>query len=385
MRGGRIEFGILGEPATLDPYGRLASDLTYALVGPVFPMPYRMLPDGTTAPDLADSLEVSGDSARLTLAKRRWSSGKMISAQDVVASIERARAPSGFAAIRAAHAVGPRVVQMRGEFEDWEITLSQGSFVLPRGRLMRGSISGGPFRFSRYVRGRSISYAPNPLADEAPHLDSLKVNFVAGTDLLIRLVQTGELDAASIPSTVNLSDRLNELGIAFDSGTGSERIVLAFDSGRVSLDSARATVAEIDRDRLVESFVRDEGSPLGSLPKSNSDALPGDLSIAAPEGDELLGLIQRALQLDLRAAIPTVELITAPVSTVYGPWLRGGPPDSLLLRVAGPAAGNDGYSFPLATVATFVAWRDEVHGIVVNPSLEGPLWNAAQWWKEPSI
>jgi hypothetical protein len=46
---------------------------------------------------------------------------------------------------------------------------------------------------------------------------------------------------------------------------------------------------------------------------------------------------------------------------------------------------DGGYVFPLASVATFMAWREKVHGIAVNPSPEGPLWNARDWWIEPSI
>lgn len=388
--GGTLEIGIVGEPATLDPYGAEASDLTYALVRPVFPMPYRRLPDGTIEPELAESLEVTSRGARLTIQKRTWSNGEPITARDVVASIRRATSPSGFAGIRSARADGSRVVEMRGRGDRWEERLSTAAYVLPRGRLIGGNVSGGPFKFSGYKRGRSLAYEANPDAPEPPLLDGLTVSFVQGTDLSIRLLADGDLDVASLPSTVNLGDRLVELGLDHASAIGSERVVLSFDPDRVPLRAARAIVAEVDKRNLVESFVRDEGASLGTRLPRDPDGLPAALAVAAPEGDELLSLMQRAMQVDMRQTLSAFEVITAPASTLYGTWQNGGPADALLMRAMGEppwrGVGIDrGYVFPLASVATFMAWREKVHGIAVNPSLEGPLWNARDWWIEPSI
>lgn len=381
--GGSLEIGVLGEPETLDPYAPEASDLTYALVRPVFPMPYQMRPDGSVGPELASSLDVRGRTARLTLDRREWSNGKPITARDVVASIERATPPSGFAAIESARARGPRVVEMRADLSDWEKTLARGAFVLPRGRLIGGNVSGSSFKFATYDRGRSLTYEPNDAAVEPPLLDELKVTFVQSTDLLVRLLDEGELDVAAVPMSVNLDDRLDELGISYEDPVGSERVVLSFHPDRVPSTSARALVDKIDARNLVESFVRDDGELLAP-PGATGEAAPQELSIAAPEGDELLTLLQRALQLDLQRSGITVELITAPVSTIYGSWSLDPSADVLLLRSLTDDE-TDGFRWPLASVATTVAWRDGVHGISVNPSLEGPLWNARDWWIEPSI
>jgi hypothetical protein len=388
--GGTLEIGIVGEPATLDPYGAEASDLTYALVRPVFPMPFRSRPDGTFEPDLAESLEVTSRGARLTIAERIWSNGESITASDVVASIRRATPPSGFASIRSARVQGARTVVLQGASDGWEERLATAAYVLPRGRLIGGNVSGGPFRFSGYKRGRSLSYEANPDAPEPPLLDGLTVSFVQGTELLMRLLADGDLDVAALPSTVNLGERLDELGLEHASEIGAERVVMSFDPDRVTLRAARAVVAEVDKVNLVESFVRDEGRALGTRPPRDPDGLPPAVSVAAPEGDELLTLMQRAMQVDLRSALSSFEVITAPVSTLYGEWQNGGPADALLMRAVGepPWRGvetDGGYVFPLASVATFMGWREEVHGIAVNPSPEGPLWNARDWWIEPSI
>ncbi|MCA1695000.1 MAG: hypothetical protein LC749_09820, partial [Actinobacteria bacterium] len=79
----------------------------------------------------------------------------------------------------------------------------------------------------------------------------------------------------------------------------------------------------------------------------------------------------------------------APVSTVYGTWGTHAPADVLLLRrFSSPRGSSENatrFDYALASVDTFMVWREEVHGITVNPSLEGPLWNARDWWLEPSI
>ncbi len=390
-RGGTVEIGVVGEPATLDPYGLHASDLTFALVRPVFPMPYRLLPDGSTQPDLAANLEVSGRRAELTLRPTEWSDGRPVTARDVVASIERARPPSGFAAIDDARVIGPRAVEMTGAIDDWAAALASGAYVLPHGKLAAGRISGGPFRFGRYGQGRRITYEPNEEWDgPAPLLDQVVVSFVQGTQLLIRLLEDGRLDAAAPPMSVNLDERLAEAGVAHAEALGHETIAIEAGADGLTGGAWARLVGVIDLDRLVESFVRDDGERTGGRVRAPGSAglpLPIEVSIAAPEGDELLGLIQRAIQLDLERSGVTSQLITGPVSTHYGQWRDDSPADLALVRLAGApgAIALERRVVGIARIETIVAWRDEVHGIAVNPSLDGPLWNAHEWWKEPPI
>lgn len=381
MKGGSLEIGIVGEPQTLDPYGDSASELSHALVRPVFPMPYRRLADGSIEPDLASSIEVIPGGARLVLDDREWSNGRRIRPADVVASIRRARPPSGFASIRKARPLGRDSVRLWGEVTDWETTLASGAFVLPRGRLTGGNVSGGPFRFADYLRGRRLVYEANPDAPDPPLLDRLEVSFVQGTELLIALLERGKVDVAWLPSTVNLGDRLDERGIAYDAAVGDEKVILTYEPERLTPDAFRSFFSEIDLRALDAAFLREDGQ-VGSLGKPSPGEPPASVSLAVPEGDELLSLLQRAIQLDLEASDVTVELITGPVSAVYGAWQEEAPADVLLRRTFSPKGGR---SVVLASVATFMAWREGIRGIKVNPSLEGPLWNARDWWIEPSI
>ena len=402
--GGGISVGMLGEPATLDPYGSVASDLTYALVRPVYRMPYRLLPDGSVEPDLALDLETDGKTAVLTLEEAHWSNGKEITSRDVVRSIERALPPSGFATIRAARVVDNRRIELRGAVDSWEETLASGAFVLPGGKV-RGRVAAGPWRFSEFEAGRLISYVPNPSWDgPALSLDRLTVDFVNTTEILLRLLERGEIDAAAIPWTVNLDERLDALEIPYDRALGWEAINIAFDPHDLTPGQWQAVAGALDRQLLVDSFVRDDGTFSNTLAPGPSGSegfwshaqipdspLPSTMSLGAPEGDEMLGLMHRAIQLDLERKGMTVELISGPLAIHYGRWADGGPADASLLRVVGapgaavPEDSLRSTMLPLAHIETLVAWNPQVMGVEVHPSLDGVLWNAEKWWKDPSI
>jgi hypothetical protein len=173
----------------------------------------------------------------------------------------------------------------------------------------------------------------------------------------------------------------------------------------MSHDQWIATAREIDLRALLATFIRDDGrfsntlypGPKGTegfwshVERPNFGPPLDQVTLAAPEGDELLASLQRALQLDLERDGISVEVVTAPWSTHYGRWRDESPASAALLRISG-APGRSGaadasssFALPLAHVDTFLTWREEVHGLAVNPSLDGPLWNAAEWWKGPPI
>jgi hypothetical protein len=115
--------------------------------------------------------------------------------------------------------------------------------------------------------------------------------------------------------------------------------------------------------------------------------VPGgaSLALAAPVGDELLELVQRALLEQLSGAGFDVELLGVdPLVLLRGDrW-------TTVARAAGAPGGGDPPgavtrpgALPLFHVATVHAWREGVHGLQVNPTFDGPLWNAEEWWLQP--
>lgn len=322
-----MRFGVIGEPPTLDPFSPRAADMTFQLA----------------TPRLAEPLRFEVD-------------------------------PDGL--------------------------------VTARGREARYRLDSGPFEATNYERGLKLVLEPTP--SSAAYLDRISIFFVESVEIAIELLETGRLDAALLPSSVNLDERLEERGLAHDEELGYEAVHLRFNPELLSRPQFIAIAHRIDNRALLAGFVRDDGRHLNRLfptPEAWDGgwahvAVPGGnppdvFKLAVPTGDELLTLMQRAIQLQLAQRNIEVELISIPASTLYGSWLHAGPAEVALARnLGGPgihdprrfeAAFSRAFVKPVAHVETVLAWRAGVHGLDVQPSLLGPLWNAEEWWKDPEL
>lgn len=384
--GGRVVFGVLGEPPTLDPYSKLASDLSYLLARPVYRSLYRTMPDGVVERDLVEILTSKGRrSVLVRLRRARWSNGDPVTSRDVVRSVRRARYPSGFAGLDAA-AVDRRSVRLTGDvFGDWAVRLADNTFVVPRRADLR--VGSGPFVVTRFVPGLEIVYGRNPRAAEPAHLDRIKVQFIASLEIMQALLENGKLDAAAPPSAMNLDDRLRAIGLSQAEVLGRETITL--DMSEILDEGLRSAIAgAVDRPQIAEGLIRDHGVALDNdLPPAS----PGggvEIQLGTASGDELLQLMQRILQKNLGANEISSELVQVDPATLYGEWETGGPLDVALRREIVPKSQSTGASddrtawTPLFRVESFVAWNDGINGLVPNGGLDGPLWNAEDWWRD---
>ncbi|MGH2820720.1 MAG: ABC transporter substrate-binding protein, partial [Actinomycetota bacterium] len=285
VSGGAVVVGVIGEPATLDPYSAVASDLTFALVRPLYPSLYSFMPDGTTRPYLASSVSIVEAGARVELGSARWSNGRAIDARDVVASVRRARPPSGFARVSSARVLGPRSVLLRGDEPDWEQTLATAAFVLPKGHAST-TVAGGPFVIAARRPGLEIVYEPNPRWRGRPaYLDRITVQFLAGTEILLGLLGDDRLDAAVPLSTVNLDERLDAYGVVHADALGWESIHLDLDGAVLDERARRRLVAAIDREVIEAGFVRADGRVATTLhPQPGPNGAAGPFA-ARPSGE----------------------------------------------------------------------------------------------------
>jgi ABC-type transport system substrate-binding protein len=380
--GGRIDFGVLGEPPALDPYDERASDLTYFLARPVYRSLYRTMPDGVVEPDLAASLTSEGRrSVVVELRRARWSDDRPITASDVVRSVERARYPSGFAGLTA-EATGPRTVRLTGDVSgDWAVRLADGTFVVPRRADL--TVGSGPFVVTQRTPGLEMVYEPNPRAEDPPNLNRIRVRFIASLDIMLALLEDGKLDAAAPPSAMNLDERVAEIGLTHSEILGREAIAL--DMAPTGDDELRSSIASsVDIPLIAEGLIRDQGRAIeNDLP----DPSPGngvEIQLGTASGDELLQLMQRIIQKNLLRSEIRSELVQVDPPTLYGEWKTGGPLDVGLRREVVPSfrslgVGEDLEWVPLAKVESFVVWNDGVVGLLAHGGLDGPLWNAHEW------
>lgn len=397
--GGSVSVGVFGEPATLDPYSPLASGLTYALARPVFRSLYRFEADGEPVADLVESLRVSGDVAVVTLAEAEWSDGSAITSRDVASTVARAAPPSGLSEIDSVQRRGRRRLILTGSIERWPETLARISFVLPSSGK---TVFSGPFVVGDRTAGLQIVFEPNPRSQTTPYLDRVVVQYSEGTEMLLALLERGRLDAAWLPSSVNLDQRLDELGLAHRSTLGWERVVLDLSGSDLTRAQRRRLAASLDRAAMQEGFVRTTGriantlapepgpagaeGPYETLFRGGGRGRGVSLQLSAPSGDELLELIQRLAQVQLDSNGFNAELINVDARRFYGRWALENPVDAALRRLGGAPGGADGdrvrslERLPLFHVETVMAWGPEVAGIQVNGTLDGPLAHAHGWF-----
>ena len=293
--GGRLVFGVIGEPATFDPNGRLASDLTHALRAPL------------------GSFEIAG------------------------------RTP-----------------------------------------------------------GLEVVYRRDPEARRQALLETLIVRFVQTLDLAIELLAEGRLDAAALPATVNLTDRLAARGLEGAAELGRELVYLDLRGSPFDADTRRSLLAHADVDGLGTAFVRELGRPVRTLHPDDgggssrgpfgrsagdlADVAGETITLGAPVGDELLALLQRALHDDWERAGLEVDLVTIDARTFYGAWAIDPQVDVALRRSRSSELPSDRraareMSFaPLFQMAAVVAWREGVHRVSPNAGDGGPLVGAERWW-----
>ena len=372
---------MLGEPPTLDPYSPRATNLTFALVRPLYPSLFRFRPDGSVESDLAEDLvPAPGGGAVITLEEASWSDGRPITASDVVKSIRRARSPSAFAGLRARSRSEREIVVSERD----PALLAGAAFILPGGRASR-TVSGGPMSIRRYTPGLQLEYVPNTeWTGREPALDNVTAQFINDLDILLALLRKKELDAAAPPMSVNLDDRLAALDLEVDEVLGSEFVGLRVGGPGMDEGLADRMIGALDVALLAESFVRDDGDvvPSGGRRGRGSGGAAA-VRLAAPEGDELLLLMQEAIQLQLRRAGIDAELITTDAPTFYGTWDESPVAGAALVRNFGgrrvPKPTSAGRIVPLLRVETLLAWRTGVSGLEANGTIEGPLWNIEGW------
>lgn len=392
-------MGVFGEPASFDPRSPLASDLTFALARPLYRSLYRFAPDGGAVPDLARSIRPVPGGVRVELSDARWSDGRPITARDVLTSIRRGHPRSGLAGVSAVARGGTAVV-LTGDVPDWEDALARLTFVLPADGRRAYS---GPYRVASRTEGLQIVLRPNPGAETPPLLDRLTVQFTEGLDMLLGLLDRGRIDVAWLPSGLNLDQRLEELGLEYADALGWEHVFIDMRTSELEQGLRKVIATGLDRGAIEKGFVRADGrtaDTLGPGPGRGGASGPfeavfrggggggggASVTLGAPSGDELLELTQRMVQVQLDGAGFDVDLINVDARRFYGEWQRANPLDLALRRRGGapgvPVDARRGLlqELPLFHVETVMAWAPGIGGIDVNGTLDGPLWDAHEWF-----
>jgi ABC-type transport system substrate-binding protein len=280
---------------------------------------------------------------------------------------------------------------------------------------------------------------PDPLAER------IEVTFVPDPTTAIQLLEAGLLDAVAPMLGVSWSRRLAAVpGVRISEAYGPDLMHLVMNAQTLESADTRRRIAEaIDRHRFVDAVVNEEGREAhGVLSPEQTGAASawseygtgtagslagqGELDLVYARG-ELIEFLARYVQAQLERAGGDVELVPLEPDVFRGTFLparrfdlalvevRSGPSPDLARYVEAPGGtpaltalqdprlssliesvdrGDQGALadaqerlaelvpvLPLFQPQAAVASTKGVVGLEANPTVDGPLWNAAQWTK----
>jgi peptide/nickel transport system substrate-binding protein len=281
----RLIIGMQLEPPILDPTANPAAAISEVLYGNVYEGLVQFAADGSVLPKLALSWEVSGDGLTYVFHLKpgvRFHDGSDFDAAAAKFALERAIAAgsvnpqkSRFLAIRAVEAADPTTLRVALKQRSGGLlqSLAFGSAVMvsPRSALSNAvtPIGTGPFRFSRWRRGDSITLARNPDYHGAPAtLDQVTFKFIADPTAAFAALMAGDVDAFSnYPAPESFAQFAADRRFRVLAGTTEMETVLGLNQRVVPLNNVlvrRAISYALDRHAIIDGAMFGYGTPIGS-------------------------------------------------------------------------------------------------------------------------
>ena len=282
---GTLTVGIQLEPPNLDPTSGAAA----AIKAVTFPTVYQGLvklgPGGSVEPLLASGWTVSPDGLTYRFRLRqgvRFQDGAPFDAQAVKFSLDRARSPAStnsqkprFAVIGRVDIIDPYTVDIRlkhryGGFLEvlgWgdAVMVSPGSIATDATR----PVGTGPFRFSQWRRGDSISLARNPDYWGRPaRLTGVTFKVIADPSAALAALKAGDVDGFDgFPAPEALKSLQADPRFVVRIGPSEAETLVALNNRRAPLNNLlvrRALSYAIDRRAIIQGAMFGYGQPIGS-------------------------------------------------------------------------------------------------------------------------
>jgi peptide/nickel transport system substrate-binding protein len=281
----RVTIGMQLEPPILDPTANPAAAISEILYGNVFEGLVQFAADGSAVPKLAASWEVSDDGLSYTFHLEhgvRFHDGSAFDAAVAKFSLDRAWGPesvnpqkSRLSKIRQVNIVDPftlRIV-LRQRSGGLLQSLGWGAFVMisPQSAATNAvrPIGTGPFRFSAWRRGDSITLVRNTDYWGKPAvLGEATFKFIADPTAAYAALMAGDVDAFSnYPAPESFPQFAADPRFAVFAGATEMETVLALNERVPPLDNLlvrRAISYALDRRAIIDGAMFGYGTPIGS-------------------------------------------------------------------------------------------------------------------------
>jgi ABC-type dipeptide/oligopeptide/nickel transport system permease component/ABC-type transport system substrate-binding protein len=281
----RLAIGMQLEPPILDPTASPAAAVSEIVYGNVFEGLVQFAPDGSVVPKLAAGWDISADGLSYVFHLRRdvhFHDGSPFDAAAAKFSLDRALDPGSvnpqkprLAKIQSVDAVDPHTLRIVLKQRSGGLlqSLAWGAFVMvsPRSAATNAlrPIGTGPFRFSGWRRGDSVTLVRN--ADywgERALLEEATFKFIADPTAAYAALMAGDVDAFSnYPAPESFAQFAADPRFAVFAGTTEMETVLALNH-RVAplgnLSVRRAISYALDRRAIIDGAMYGLGTPIGS-------------------------------------------------------------------------------------------------------------------------
>ncbi|RME17422.1 MAG: ABC transporter substrate-binding protein [Alphaproteobacteria bacterium] len=280
-----ITVGMQLEPPNLDPTGGAAAAIDEVTYANVFEGLTRFGPDGSIRPALAESWEVSEDGKVYTFHLHsgvRFHDGTEMNADDVVFSLDRARAEDStnaqkalFAGIESVEAVDPLTVRVtlsapNGNFP-FNMAWGDAVIVAPESIATDATkpIGTGPFRFVEWAKGDHVTLERNPdYWGPAPALARATFKFISDPNAAFAAMMAGDVDAFPVfPAPEALEQFKADPRFRVIVGSTEGETILAMNNGVAPLDDIRVREAiahAINRQDIIDGAMFGYGTPIGT-------------------------------------------------------------------------------------------------------------------------
>ncbi|MEM6694369.1 MAG: ABC transporter substrate-binding protein [Pseudomonadota bacterium] len=280
-----ITIGMQLEPPNLDPTGGAAAAIDEVVYANVFEGLTRYNADGTIAPGLAQSWEVSADGLTYTFALREGVSfhdGTAMDAQDVKFSLDRARADDStnaqkalFAGITEVTVVGPLTiaVTLSAPNSAFPTNMAWGDAVIVAEESVADAatapVGTGPFKLGRWVPGDRIELVQNPdYWGEMPALEAATFKFIADPTAAFAAMMAGDIDAfPNYPAPETLLQFEADPRFKLLIGSTEGETILAMNNKSEALSDPlvrRAIAHAINRQEIIDGAMFGYGTPIGT-------------------------------------------------------------------------------------------------------------------------
>lgn len=282
---GALNVGVQLEPPNLDPTSGAAAAIDEIVYANVFEGLTRINEDGTVSPLLATGWTVSEDGLIYDFHLRdnvRFHDGTAFDADDVVFTLDRARAPEStnaqrpiFSLIEKAEAIAPLQVRitLAAPLGALPTYLGWGDAVIVAPESAANNafapIGTGPFRFARWRKGASATLVRNDdYWGAAAALDQINFFFIPDPTAAFAALMAGDVDGfPNYPAAENLDIIRRDPRFRILSGTSEGEMILAINNERTPLNDVRVRRAlsyAIDRQAVIDAGLFGFGEPIGS-------------------------------------------------------------------------------------------------------------------------